>query len=136
MNKKLNQHKLTIIPKYGDYYYPTSKVFEDDKGDIVYYGESNEFPQYVIELFNKSSVNGTAIMAKRDGIVANGLTAEDESILDKAIQHENYTIEFYRSLADKSIVGSIKQAFFALALEEESHIAHLQEFKEQGTFSG
>jgi hypothetical protein len=33
--KELKQHKLTIIPKYGNYYYPTSKVFEDDKGDII-----------------------------------------------------------------------------------------------------
>lgn len=82
--EKKNKHKFMIIPKYGNYYYPTSKVFEDDKGDVVYFGENNEFPQYVIELFNKSSINGTAIMAKRDGIIGEGLTADNEDILQFA----------------------------------------------------
>jgi len=106
MDKKLKQHKLTVIPKYGNYYYPTSKVFEDDKGDIVYYGESNEFPQYVIELFNKSSINGTAIIAKRDGIIGNGLTAENESILDFANRDgESWNDVFKKVALDESLFG-------------------------------
>lgn len=106
MEKKLNQHKLTIIPKYGNYYYPTSKVFEDDKGDIVYYGESNEFPQYVIELFNKSSINSTAIMAIKDGIVGQGLTAEDESILEFANRDgESWNDIFKKVALDRALFG-------------------------------
>ena len=38
-----NKHKFTIIPKYGEYYYPDGLVFEDDKGDIVYFGTDNKF---------------------------------------------------------------------------------------------
>lgn len=106
MDKKLNQHKLTVIPKYGNYYYPTSKVFEDDKGDIVYYGEANEFPQYVIELFNKSSINGTAIVAKRDGIIGDGLTTEDESILEYANRDgESWNDIFKKVALDEALFG-------------------------------
>ena len=106
MEKELKQHKLTIIPKYGNYYYPTSKVFEDDKGKIVYYGDGNEFPQYVIELFNKSSINATAIFAKRDGIVGNGLTADDESILNYANKEgESWNDIFKKVALDRAIFG-------------------------------
>jgi hypothetical protein len=45
--KELTKHKLMIIPKYGTQPYPSSKVFEDDKGKIVYYGEQNDFPHYI-----------------------------------------------------------------------------------------
>lgn len=106
MEKKLNKHKLTIIPKYGEYYYPTSKVFEDDKGKVVYYGEGNEFPQYIIELFNKSSINGTAIIAKRDGIIGDGLTAEDESILEYANKEgESWNDIFKKVALDRALFG-------------------------------
>jgi len=106
MEKELNRHKLTIIPKYGNYYYPTSKVFEDDKGKVVYYGDSNEFPQYVIELFNKSSINGTAIIAKRDGIIGDGLTADNEDILEYANKEgESWNDIFKKVALDRALFG-------------------------------
>ena len=106
MENKLNRHKLTIIPKYNEYYYPTSKVFEDDKGKVVYYGEGNEFPQYIIELFNKSSINGTAITAKRDGIIGDGLTTEDESILEYANKEgESWNDIFKKVALDRALFG-------------------------------
>ena len=82
--KELNKHRLTIIPKYGDYYYPDSKTFEDDKGKIVYYGQQNDFPSSIIELYNKSSINATCVNAIRDGIVGGGLTTENEELLNRA----------------------------------------------------
>lgn len=97
--EKKNKHKFMIIPKYGNYYYPTSKVFEDDKGDVVYFGENNEFPQYVIELFNKSSINGTAIMAKRDGIIGEGLTSNNETILEFANRDGESWNDIFRKVA-------------------------------------
>lgn len=106
MDKKLNKHKLSIIPKYGEYYYPTSNVFEDDKGDVVYFGEGNDFPQYVIELFNKSSINGTAIIAKRDGIIGEGLTTENPSILEIANKEgESWNDIFKKVALDRVLHG-------------------------------
>ena len=42
MNMEKNKHKFSIIPKYGEYYYPDGFQFEDDKGDIVYFGQTNK----------------------------------------------------------------------------------------------
>ena len=106
MKKELNKHKLMIIPKYREEMYPTSKVFEDDKGDVVYYGEANEFPQYIIELYNKSSINGTAISSKRDAVVGQGLTTEDESILEYANKEgESWNDIFKKVALDKVMFG-------------------------------
>jgi len=106
MKKELKKHKLTIIPKYGEFYYPTGRVFEDDKGDIVYYGETNDFPQYVTELFNKSSINGTAIIAKRDGIIGKGLTTENEEILKYANRDgESWNDIFKKVALDRALFG-------------------------------
>ena len=104
--KELKKHKLTIIPKYGDYYYPSAKVFEDDKGKIVYYGQDNDFPSYVTELYNKSSVNATAINAIKDGIIGGGLTTENEIVLNRANRDgESWNDIFKKVALDRALFG-------------------------------
>ena len=106
MKKELNKHKLMIIPKYREEMYPTSRVFEDDKGKIVYYGERNDFPHYITELYNKSSINATAINAITDGIVAGGLTTEDTSVLDRANRDgESWNDIFKKVALDRALFG-------------------------------
>lgn len=104
--KELQKHKLMIIPKYGNQFYPTSKVFEDDKGKIVYYGETNDFPHYITELYNKSSINATAINAIKDAIIGGGLTTEDETILDRANRDgESWNDIFKKVALDRALFG-------------------------------
>jgi len=106
MKKELNKHKLMIIPKYREEMYPTSKVFEDDKGKIVYYGERNDFPHYITELYNKSSINATAINAITDGIVGGGLTTEDETVLERANRDgESWNDIFKKVALDRALFG-------------------------------
>lgn len=106
MKKELNKHKLMIIPKYREEMYPTSRVFEDDKGKIVYYGERNDFPHYVTELYNKSSINATAINAITDGIVGGGLTTEDETVLERANRDgESWNDIFKKVALDRALFG-------------------------------
>lgn len=104
--KELKKHKLMIIPKYGEQAYPSSKVFEDDKGKIVYYGEQNDFPHYVTELYNKSSINSTAINAITDGIVGAGLTTENEDVLKRANRDgESWNDIFKKVALDRALFG-------------------------------
>ena len=94
-----------IIPKYGDIQ-PASKVFENDKGKIVYYGESNDFPAYITELYNKSSISSTAINAITDAIVGGGLTTQDENILNVANRDgESWNDIFKKVALDRAIFG-------------------------------
>ena len=97
---------MMIIPKYGNEFYADSMAFEDDKGKIVYYGTRNDFPTYVIELYNKSSIHGTAVNAIVDGIVGQGLTTEDESILDIANRDgESWNDIFKKVAIDRALFG-------------------------------
>ncbi len=54
-------------------------------------------------------------------------------ILDTAIQHEKVTAGFYRALSDSTVIAELRQAFAILASEEESHVAHLEEFRDTGS---
>ncbi len=55
------------------------------------------------------------------------------AILEAAIKHEKITAGFYRGLAESSVVAGLRQAFAVLAAEEESHVAHLEEFRDTGS---
>lgn len=101
-----NKHKFTIIPKYGEYYYPDGMVFEDDKGDIVYFGQDNKFPQTLIELYHKSSVHATAVNAKHQAVVGQGLTGLDESLLEMANKEgETWNDIFTKVALDRVLYG-------------------------------
>ena len=97
---------MMIIPKYGNDFYQDGITFEDDKGKIVYYGLRNDFPTYIIELYNKSSIHGTAVNAITDGIVGQGLTTEDESVLDIANRDgESWNDIFKKVALDRALFG-------------------------------
>lgn len=107
MEKKLNKHKMMIIPKYGNDFYPADTLnFEDDRGKIVYYGLRNDFPTYIIELYNKSAINATAINAIKDGIIGNGLTTENEQVLEIANRDgESWNDIFKKVALDRALFG-------------------------------
>ena len=107
-----NKHKFTIIPKYGEYYYPDGLVFEDDKGDIVYFGTDNKFPTQLIEFYHKSSVHSTCVNAKHQAVVGQGLTGLDEGLLEVANKEgETWNDIFTKVALDRVLYGG-----FALEL--------------------
>ncbi|MFP4164802.1 MAG: TMEM165/GDT1 family protein [Chitinispirillaceae bacterium] len=57
----------------------------------------------------------------------------NSAILESAIKHEKITAGFYRKLAQSSVVAELRHAFALLASEEESHVAHLEEFRDTGS---
>jgi Ca2+/H+ antiporter, TMEM165/GDT1 family len=54
-------------------------------------------------------------------------------ILDSALKQEKDTALFYTALSKASIIPEIRKTFAMLAAEEESHIAHLEEFMRKGS---
>jgi len=106
MDMEKNKHKFSIIPKYGEYYYPDGMMFEDDKGDIVYFGGDNKFPQLLIELYHKSSVHSTCVNAKHQAVIGQGLTGLDESILETANKEgETWNDIFNKVALDRVLYG-------------------------------
>jgi len=110
MNMENNKKKFTIIPKYSEIPYPTGPDFENDKGDIVYYGTDNKFPQLLIDLYHKSSVHSTAINSKHQAVVGQGLTGLDEDILE----HANKEGESWNDVFNKVALDRVLYGGFAL----------------------
>ncbi|MFW6254532.1 MAG: TMEM165/GDT1 family protein [Chitinivibrionales bacterium] len=59
---------------------------------------------------------------------------DSDSIVSAAIEHEKNTAAFYRTLARLAPLASIRSASLRLAEEEDSHVAHLEEYVRYGTF--
>ena len=77
--KALNSSKLRQF-SYEEY-----KKDKDQK--FVKNGSDNLFPQQVIDLYNRSSVNAACINAIVEGIIGEGLTANEEIYLQRANSH-------------------------------------------------
>jgi len=57
---------------------------KDKNQKYVKNGEDNMFPQHLIEMYNKSSVNAACVNAIVEGVIGQGLTANKEIYLQKA----------------------------------------------------
>jgi len=75
-------------------------IKEDVNKEYVKFGEYNDFPDELINLYNNSSIHNTCVNAVVDGIVGEGLTADPSWVLDVA----NSTGESWNDLLKKVAV--------------------------------
>jgi hypothetical protein len=123
MDNKKN-HKFSIIPKYSENPYPSGPEFENDRGDIVYYGTDNKFPSLLIELYHRSSVHSTAINSKHQAVVGQGLTGLDEDILKVANKEgETWNDIFNKVALDRVLYGGF--ALEAIWSNDRTKIAEI-----------
>ena len=83
--------------------------YQEDKKEtkFVKNGVDNLFPQHIIEMYNKSSVNAACINAIVEGIIGEGLTANDEMYLKRANSHgESWNDLFAKAAMDYKLHGS------------------------------
>jgi hypothetical protein len=60
-------------------------VYKEVKGkDYVYYGEKNDYPNYLLRIYNNSAKNNAIITGKVDYICGNGWTVKAEDEMQKA----------------------------------------------------
>ncbi|MFW5775115.1 MAG: TMEM165/GDT1 family protein [Chitinivibrionales bacterium] len=60
--------------------------------------------------------------------------SSSSAIISAAIEHERKTAAFYRTLAQAAPLASVRKASLKLAEEEDSHVAHLEEYARYKTF--
>ena len=111
---------------------------EKANGEIVKSGENNLFPQYLIELYNQSSIHASAVNATTEAIIGGGLTANEEAFLEKANKkgetwndifskvsvdfylHGSFALEIIWSL-DRSRIAEVYHIDFSLIRAEEKN---------------
>lgn len=81
---------------------------EDHKGkEFVKNGADNLFPQHLIEMYNRSSINGACINSIVQGIIGQGLTANEEAYLERANSNgESWNDVFAKAALDFKLHGS------------------------------
>jgi len=80
--------------------------------EMVKAGEDNLFPQYLISLYNKSSIHAAAVNAITEAVIGGGLTANEEAFLDKA----NKTGETWNDIFAKVSLDFYLHGSFALEI--------------------
>ena len=120
-NKKLHFAKLQRFNS------PWVSYKEKADGKYVKSGEDNNFPQHLIELYNKSSIHAAAVNAIVDGIIGKGLTANEESFLDKAnSQGETWNDIFAKVALDYKIHGSYAlEVIYSLDRSRIAEVYHI-----------
>ncbi len=73
----------------------------EKKGDnkFIKFGEDNQFPSYLIHLYNNSSIHASCVNAIVEAIKGEGLVTENEDILKEANRTEESWTEIYNKLA-------------------------------------
>jgi hypothetical protein len=97
------QFKFQTVNKVeSDRQFPTEKNL---KG-FIQYGLYNDFPEYLIYLFNNSAINNTAIHATVDAIVGEGLVCDQSHLLDEANNEgESWNDIFKKTALDYKLYG-------------------------------
>lgn len=75
----------------------------------VWFGIDNLYPQFIVELFNKSSINRTCLISKQIAVVGNGLRTVDpnqEALLDYINPNESWTEVFEKFALDYLTFGA------------------------------
>lgn len=72
---------------------------ESKDKEFVKFGYDNQFPNHTIDLYNKSSIHASCVNAIVDGIVGEGLTANDENYLSHANNSGDTWNDIYERIA-------------------------------------
>lgn len=118
--------------------------YTEGNGDhYVKSGQDNLFPQNLINLYNRSSIHAAAVNAIVEGIVGQGLTANNEAFLDKANRkgeswndifekaaldfklHGSFALEIIWSLDRTRIAEAYHIDFSIIRAKEKNHRGHI-----------
>ena len=97
---------------------------EQNLKGFVKYGVYNDFPEYLIYLFNNSAINNTAIHATVDAIVGEGLVCDQTHLLDNANSDgESWNDIFKKTALDYKLYGGF--AWEVIWSKDRSRIAEV-----------
>ena len=97
---------------------------EQNVKGFVKYGIYNDFPEYLIYLFNNSAINNTAIKATVDAIIGEGLVCSQTHLLDNANNDgETWNDIFNKTALDYKLYGGF--AWEVIWSKDRSRVAEI-----------
>ena len=121
MANKQNKMHFSSVQKFA---LPVANWREKSTGDYVKSGNDNRFPQYLINLYNRSSIHSACVDSIVHGVIGQGLTANEEEFLEVA----NRKQESWNDLFKKVSLDYYLHGSFALEIiysRDRSRIAEV-----------
>ena len=98
----------------------------DDEKKYVKYGDYNDFPSHLIDLYNNSSIHSTCVNAIVDAIIGEGLVSEPSFILDKANPDETWNQIFKKVAKDYKLFGGFAiEVIYNRARDRVAEVYHI-----------
>ena len=107
MAKKQNKMHFAKVERFNS---EQVNFQEKIQGKYVKSGNDNRFPQYLIELYNRSAIHAACVDSIVHGVIGQGLTANDELFLE----HANSRGETWNDIFKKISLDYILHGSFAL----------------------
>jgi DNA-binding MarR family transcriptional regulator len=116
-------------------------IYKEVKGkDWIYYGERNDYPNYLLRIYNNSAKHNAIVTGKVDYICGNGWSVKSEDEMQKAkaygmIQKVNKTDESLNELTKKLVTdmtifgGYYLQVIWTKATGEIAELYHVDYYK-------
>ena len=98
MDKKNNKLSFSAI-KRNTYSLKSKKEDKGNNGKYIKFGDDNKFPDYLINLYNNSSIHASCVNAIVEAIRGEGLVTQDQDILKFANRQGESWTEIYNKLA-------------------------------------
>jgi hypothetical protein len=104
-----------------------SRSYKEKKGTYVKYGKDNRYPYYLVDLYNNSALHSACINAITDAIIGNGLTTEDEEILQVANREGESWNDLLRKVAlDLKLFGGFAlEVIWSANREKVAEVYHV-----------
>ncbi len=105
MDKNKGFNFKTIKKEFATRISPDERISNHDSNKFIKYGEYNDFPNHLIDLYNNSSIHSTCVHAIVDGIIGEGLVAEPEYVLESANPKETWNAVYRKLALDFKLYG-------------------------------
>jgi len=119
--KSIKFSKINYTTNADDRVFPS----EQKIGDFYKYGLYNDYPEFLIYLYNNSSIHNTCVNAVVDGIIGEGLVCSEghSKILDHANEEESWNNIFKKIALDFKLYGGF--ALEVIWSKDRSRIAEV-----------
>ena len=104
MAKKTEKLHFAKVERFST---PMASFHEKLQGKYVKSGNDNEFPYYLIDLYNRSSIHSACINSIVHSVIGQGLTANEEAFLDVANKKQETWNDIFKKVSlDYKLHGS------------------------------
>jgi hypothetical protein len=94
-------------------------IYKEVKGkDYIFYGERNDYPNYLLRIYNNSAKHNAIVTGKVDYICGNGWGVKTEEAIKRVFARNNFSLSQYNDAISSQVFGG--KTFVDVAKEAQA----------------